>query len=335
MKNRMLLLTAGSALVLSACGGGGGGSGTSTPAPTPTSTLSPITAANATSAAGNAYAATTSIGASSSSLTDILTGVSISGANISTVSPVLNLVKRAYVPSAPQLLTGVTYSESCTGGGTVTIDANLRNNQTISNGDTMTLTAKNCVEDGETLNGAMSITFSEVSGDIVNSTGAATMDTRFNGFSVTSGSDTAGMNGDMKIAISVTGPTSYSLTISGKSLQATEQKSGANVASFTLADYSVTASANGTTISSAANFMLSGSSNSLGQFAYSVKNIQPFVSVGTAMPGAGALIVNGAGSSVTLTAVNSSSVKVDFSAKGDGTITQTNTLSWAQFLASI
>jgi hypothetical protein len=333
MKNRIMLFTVGSALVLSACGGGGGSSGTT--APPPVSTLSTITADNANKAAGNAYAATAAI-SESTSLTDIVTGVAIAPASIGTVSPVLKLVKRAYAQGAPQLLTGVSFTEACSGGGTVTIDANLHNTQALSNGDTMSLTALNCVEDGDRMNGVMSITFAGVSGDILNSSvGAATLDTRFTNFSISSGSDPASINGDMKIAMTVASSTSKSVVISGKSLQTTEQQAGAPAANRTLTDYSLTGSTNGATRTSAANFTVSGNTSSLGQFFYTVKNLQPFVAVGTAVPGSGALIVNGASSSATVTVLNTSNVRVDFSAKGDGTITQTATLSWAQFLASI
>jgi hypothetical protein len=66
-----------------------------------------------------------------------------------------------------------------------------------------------------------------------------------------------------------------------------------------------------------------------------VKSVQPFVSVGTGMPGSGSLIVNGNASSVTVTALGAGGVRLDYSAKGDGVITQTTTLSWADFNASL
>jgi hypothetical protein len=336
MKYRTLFLAIASTLVLSACGGGGGDPGSvGGPAPVQTSALTPITAANANKAAASGYSANDLIGNSSTSITGVLTGVSMDGSGISAVSPVLTLVKRAVGPGGAPLLTGITVSEACSGGGTVKIDANLHNTQTISNGDTMTLTASNCVEDGNNLNGVLTIAFSNVSGDLINtSSGAATMDTRFTGFNIASGSETATMNGDMKIAIRITSATVSSVTISGRSLQVNEQKAGAAVANVTLADYALTGSTDGTSTTTSANFTLSGNVNGLGQFAYMVKNIQPFVSVGTAMPSSGSLIVNGAASSVTVTALNASSVRLDYSARGDGTITQTTTLSWSEFAAS-
>jgi hypothetical protein len=337
MKHRISFLAIASTLVLGACGGGGGDTGsTAAPAPVQTSALTPITAATSNKTAANAYVAKDLIGNSSSPLANVLTGVSIGGTGIGAVSPVLKLVKRAVGQGSAPLLTGVTTSQACSGGGSISVDANLHNAQTVSNGDSMTVTASNCVEDGTNLNGTVTIAFSAVSGDLVNgSTGAATLATSFTGFSIVSGSETATINGDMKIAISLASATSSAVTISGTSLQATEQKAGATVANLTLSDYSLSGSTNGTTTTSAASFTLSGNANGLGQFAYTVKNIQPFVTVGTVMPGSGSLIVNGAASSVTLTALNASSVRLDYSAKGDGTITQSTTLSWSEFVASI
>jgi hypothetical protein len=336
MKRHTFFLAIASTLVLSACGGGGSSGAAAGPTPVQTSALTPITEANSGKAAANGYTANTLIGESSSPVSGVLTGVSMGGTGIGAVSPVVKLVKRTFGQGGVQLLTGVTLSQACSGGGTIAIDASLRNTQAVSNGDTMTITAQNCIEDGNNLNGRMTIAFSDVSGDVMNSwSGAATLDTSLTNFSIASGSETATLNGDMKIVLKVTSMTTSSVTISGKSLQASEQKAGATVANLTLGDYSFTGSTNGATTTSSVSFALSGNANSLGQFAYTVKSLQPFVSVGTAMPGSGSLIVNGAASSVTVTALSASSVRLDYSAKGDGVITKSTTLSWAEFIASI
>ena len=336
MKNRLLLLSASGVLVLSACGGGGSSGNTGGPTPGPVSTLSTITPANSSRAASNAYAATAVIGESSATFDGLLTGVSVGRADIGVVAPVLRLVKQVYARDGQPLLIGVTMTEACSGGGSITIDATVRNQDTASNGDTVKITANNCVEDGDTFNGALSATFSNITGDIVNSsTGTATMDTSFTNFSLRSGSETLGINGDMKIAINQTNATSNSVTISGNSLQTTEQRGGINQASRTLTDYSMTGTTRGTTVTRIASFTMSGSTSALGQFSYSVKNLQPFVSNGADMPGSGSLIVNGASSSVTLTVASATNVRLDYSAKGDGNITQTTNLGWNEFLMSI
>jgi hypothetical protein len=334
MKSMPSLTALACVLSLSACGGGGGGSGSAS-TPVQTSALTVISAADAPKAASNGYAAGSLISQSSSSLTDIVTGASMAPTGVGAVSPVLDLVKRAFGRDGGNLVTGVTMSNACTGGGTVTIDATLRSQNTLNNGDTLTMTAKNCIEDGDTLNGALSMTVSGVSGDIVNgTTGAVTLDTRFTAFSVASGSTNDTLNGDMKIGLNATSPTDLALAISGTSLQVTEQRAGATVATRTLTAYSVTGSVHATTVTAAANFTVSGNANGLGQFAYTVQSLQPFVGTTTAdLPTSGAMIVNGAGSSVTATVV-SNGVRLDYSAKGDGVITQTSTLSWSNFLGS-
>jgi hypothetical protein len=266
----------------------------------------------------------------------MLTGVSVGGANLSVVAPAVDLIRKAYPRAAKGLLTGVTLTEPCTQGGTMTIDANLRNQQTLSNGDTITITANNCIEDGDTINGTLAATVSNVTGDVLNSYNwTATLDTSFRNFNVTSGADKASVEGDMRIAMAQTNSLNSSVTVSGKSLRLTEQRNGANVATLTLADYSMNGTTQGSTSRSAASFTISGTSNGLGQFSYAVKNIEPFVSAGASMPSSGALIVNGASSSVTLTVLPVNGVRLDFSAKGDGVVTQTSNLSWTELLAAI
>lgn len=334
MKTTYSLAAVGCTLVLSACGGGGGGSGSGAGStPVQASSLSTIAAADAPKVASNGYAAGTLISQSSTSLTGVVTGVSIAPPGVGAVSPVLNLVKQAYERNGASLLTGVTISDSCAQGGTLTIDATLHDQNTLSNGDTLTMTAFNCTEDGSTMNGKLSITVSGVSGDVINSTtGAVTLDTRFNNLSIASGSTADTLNGDMKISITATSGVDAALAISGTSLLVTEQRSGATVATLTLTAYSVNGSVHGSTVSAAANFSVAGNANGLGQFAYTVKNLQPFVQT-TGVPASGSLIVNGAGATVTATVV-SNGVRVDYSAKGDGVVTQTSTLSWSDFLAA-
>jgi hypothetical protein len=338
MNNRTFLLplTIGAALALSACGGGGGASGSAPPNIDLTPTPSPISASNSPKAASNAYAANASLSDSSSSVTAALTGVSIEGVNISTVSPALDMINRAYNRGAPKLLTGVSFSESCSGGGTVSINGTVQNEQVASNGDTITFTTANCVEGGATLNGAFTISLSGISGTAfsVNAWGA-TIDVQFNAFSVASGSTAVAGSGDMKIVINQASSNSNSVAVSGKSFQTSVNSAGVNVASRTLTNYSAAGTTQGNTFTSAANFTMVGNTSALGQFAYTVKNLQPFVIIGGGTPTAGSFLVTGASSSVKMTVVDANSVRLEYSAKGDGVITETSTLGWASFLSSL
>jgi hypothetical protein len=340
MKNRAFLLplTFGAALVLSACGGGGGGAGNSTSVSDtgPTTTLTAISFNNAGKAASNAFVANGSISNSSATATDSLTGVSLAGLNTSVVAPTLDLIKLSYNRVAPELLTGVERSDPCPGGGKVTINFNRQNPDVISNGDTIALTLDNCVENGVAFNGGFNVKLSGISGNPASDVAFnATFDVLFNAFRASAGSEAVSVNGDMKIELKQASPTSESILITGNTLETSETQGGVLVASRVMSGYSVTATTQGATFSSKGDFNLSGNTTGLGPFKYSVKNIQPFISTGNAAPTSGSLIVNGASSSVTMTVIDTASnVRLDHSAKGDGVITGTSTVSWPTFISS-
>jgi hypothetical protein len=47
------------------------------------------------------------------------------------------------------------------------------------------------------------------------------------------------------------------------------------------------------------------------------------------------MLVTGAASSVTITAVDARSVRLDLSARGDSVVTETRTVSWPEFQQSL
>jgi len=328
-----LLLTAGCAVILSACGGGGGSggsstgtsTGTGTPPATQTSPLTAITSANSTLAANAGYSSGSSVGG-------VVTGVSVQPAAVGVITPVLDLTKRVYTARTSNMLAGVTFTQACTDGGSIRVDASLHSQNTFSNGDTIVLWVDSCIENGEYLNGRLSMKVSGVSGDVLGSnTGSVTLAASFDSFAVNStvGRMSAWVTGDMNIALTANNATSASLAISGSSLQLEVLPHGAPAAKFTLADYTVTGSTNGSTVTSAASFKVSGSSSTLGVFNYTVKNLTPFVYHGAPTPDAGALTVTGAGSSVTVSATGGANVRLDYN---DGATVQTKTMSWSELL---
>ena len=324
-------------LTLTACGGGG--STSAPPVSAPVSTLSPITAANSTQVASNAYAANGSIGDSSTGVSSLITGVSIDGGSPGVVTPALALLKRSYASGVPVLLTGVSTTSStqaCSGGGSITVSGTIAGTGGPSNGDKITVVASNCVEDGAAISGTMAMTFSNVSGNVFGSgAGAATIDLTFTDFSVAEGTTSATVTGDMKLAMSQTATGSINLGISGISLQSIERKAGVKVSDFRLSNYTATVAGSGTTFSVSTNYALAGTFGSLGQLNVTVSTLQPFVVGASGIPSAGSMIINGAASSVMATVVPGNKVRLDYSAKGDGVITQTNTIDWTTFVASL
>lgn len=321
-----------SLLALSGCGGGGGG-GSSAPAPTPpVSTLSPITAANSAQVASNAYAANGAISSSSTGVGSLVSGVSVGGTAPGVVTPALALLKRAYATGAPALLTGVSSTQACSGGGTIAVTGIPPGSSGPANGDKISVTASHCVEGGTTTDGTLAMTFSNLSGNVFGSgAGTATMDMTFTNFSVVEGATTDTVSGDMKLAASQTAAGYLTLAISGASLQSVELKAGAKVSDVRMSDYTATIAGSGDIFSVSASYAMSGTMGSLGQVNYTVRTLQPFTVGASGVPSAGSMIVNGAASSVTATVVPANKVRLDYSAKGDGVITQTTTVDWATF----
>jgi hypothetical protein len=338
LKNSLffLPLTISAALVLSACGGGDSSSDSTSTNTPQQSTFSSITAENSTQAASNAYAAHVSINDSSSAVSAVLTGVSIDGPGVSMVAPALGMINRAYNKGSMKLLAGVSMSEACSGGGTISVNGSMRSEDVASNGDALAFTTNNCVEGGIILNGAFTITLSNISGAAFTSNiWNATIDTRFNEFSVTMGGETVAATGDMKITVTQASSISNSIAISGSTFRTSQIIAGVKVAERTLFDYSVAGTTQGTTFSGSASYTMTGNSKGLGQFAYSVKTLQPFVSVNGAIPRSGALIVNGSSSSVTMTVLDTNNVRLEYRANTDGGVTKTDTVSWASFNSSL
>jgi hypothetical protein len=56
----------------------------------------------------------------------------------------------------------------------------------------------------------------------------------------------------------------------------------------------------------------------------------PLVFAGGTDPVSGSIVVTGVNSSVIITALDGDTVRLDLSANGDGTITDSKTMTWAQ-----
>jgi hypothetical protein len=262
----------------------------------------------------------------------MLNGVSIAPVDTGLIAPVFDLLKRAYSQQDASLLTGVTRSYSCTEGGSIAVEATQHDPLTPTAGDTWKFTSTNCGASGTIQNGTISAKVTDAAGNLFQTTsGAMTLDVAFGNYSSLQGGVNTVVDGGMKVSVTKMGLSSSTFTTTGTSLQQTIQQSGATIATRTLSSFSVTGSKEGSLLTSAANFSLSGHSNRLGQFAYTVKNVTPFISTATVTPTSGALVITGAGSSVTMT-VSPDSVRLDHSDNANGTITSTTTRTWNDFL---
>lgn len=332
-------------LVLSACGGGGGGNDAGN-----IGTANANTSTNTTGGTGTTVAAMTKANYSEvasiavnpvgqllnlDQVTGSLTsGVEVKGTQLGLGDATLAIYSRFRARNG-QLITGAAYTENCSGGGSITINESSASDQSVSVGDSASITAVNCKESGlPTFNGKLSLKVTAVSGDPVNSMRySMTLAGLYDNFTFINGSESLSISGDIAISASQNGSDTVNIGIGGNALGFSVVQSGASTGSYQLSNYSFSGTEANGTISLSGNYTVSGASPKLGgQYAFSVETFQPIV-VGSSSdhPSSGVLIVRGAPATVTVTAINSSSVRLDYSDNGDGAVSATRTLAWTEF----
>ncbi|WP_233800700.1 hypothetical protein [Paraburkholderia sp. HP33-1] len=330
-----------SACLLVACGGGGGGTSASNSSSNSNSAATGvITTTNAQDAVAYAYSGVQDLGTQSSTGASLAAGVSIETPTAGLISASLSqLYKGLGVQPVNNLVAGVTTgsSASCASGGTISVSVTEATPGIVSNGDSMTITATNCSENGEVINGQLAYGFSNISGTIGSSTAwSATLTLNYTNLTLQSGGVTIGANGDMSLGYNQTDSQDATAVVSGSSLQMNLTQSGGTVISRTLTAYSFNGSISGSTNTSSANFTLTGSSPALGSVNYTVKTTTAFQAVSGANPSVGSMTVTAANNSTaTLTAIDSTNVRIDIDSNGDGVIDQTINTTWADLNSRI
>jgi hypothetical protein len=268
-----------------------------------------------------------------------LTAVSTQTPNSSLLDIVLQQTYSA-IANEPStgLVTGVSSSTTanCSGGGSVTVSYTVTSTSTITAGDTLTIATNNCVDSGSTLNGSMTVTFNAFTGTF-SSTGAwsGSLTYNFANTVITTGSDSTAVDGDMSMSYNQSSYQVASYSVSGNSLQTTTVTSGTST-SRTISTYSYTGTRSGNLYTFTPNFTISGSLGKLGNTSFSVTTLTAFKQNGSSYPYEGVMKITATdNTSVTLTAIDSTSVKLDIDSDGDGTTNQTNTITWAALTASL
>lgn len=330
-KKVSVALSLASLTLLAACGGGG--SGDSAAGQTNTSV---ITSSNAQAVSAQALNANTAVNGGATTASGFATGVSISGNTTAQSGLVRTVLEQLYkgLDLAPgsNLVTGVTTTESgvCTGGGTISATITYSSESSRSNGDSVTITSTNCVEAGKKMNGKFTMTFSNLSGTIGSAYNwGATLALTFTNFSVEENGEVSGVNGDMTLAYSQTNSQNSSASITGSSMRATLARSGTTVLDETLASYNVSDTIVSTLETQSANFTFTD--NLAAKLtSYVVKTIAPFKQTsGSSYPYQGALTITaGNGSKATVTALDSTNVRIDVDSNADGTVDQTINTTW-------
>jgi hypothetical protein len=322
--------------ILVGCGGGGGSDTNNTSIPAGIQ----ITAANAPDAVAYAYSGVEGLGSQSSTGASLATGVSVKAATTGLIAGSLRqLYAGLNAQPVDNFAAGVTITESydCAGGGTISTSVIAAASDRISNGDTLSIIAANCVEDGDVMNGRIDYGFSNLSGTIGSSSAwGAKLTLNFRDFSIKSGGDSISANGDMTLNFNQTSYGVASASVSGSSLQLGETKSDRTVIDYTLTGYSFNFSVNASTVTFGGNFAIRGSSPRLGNVSFTVRSNAQFRAIGAGNPSVGSLTVIAAdNSSATVTVLDSTNVKIDLDKNGDGVIEETITTTWADLRSRI
>jgi hypothetical protein len=332
--------TISSAILLTACGGGGGNGGTTSAAPsTPstTQTAPSITVSNSKDVAAQGYSGTEALNSQVSSGSGMVTGVSTSTAGGGLIDAAIQQLYLAVDNAGPNLAVGVTTSKTinCPGGGTASGTVSYASASTMTAGDTISLTGNNCVMSGMKLNGTINIAVTAASGTpSISSAWSATLALTMTKFSVDTGGEVNTGTGDVTVTYNQTGLNTATFSANGKSLQVQTTK-GTSTTDRTLTGYSYSGSRDSSgTYTYRSNFTLNGNFAKLGNATYDVKTTTDFKQKLGSFPTAGVLVVTAADkSSLTLTVVNSTTVKLDVDKNGDGTIDDSTTTTWTELNA--
>lgn len=328
----------GSVFALPGCGGGGGG-GDDTAGEVPAS--STITLANSTNVAAQSLAASSSLSGQVDGVAGtagLVTGVSVSldGDKTPLIDASIAQLYRALQAKPSSVVVGVSGSEtvSCSGGGTATVSFNVADPDVVSNGDSVSISASNCVEDGMRMNGGLSLTFSNITGTpSASSSWSATLAITFRNFSVVDGSVTDSANGDLRLGYSQ-GASGYSYSATGNSLAVSTTRGGSTV-TRTISNYSDSGTVNASGISHGADFTISGNLPNLGSnVRYTVDTVVNFQQQEGSNPHAGQLTVKATDNTgMRLTVIDTSNVRIELDKNADGTYEETVNKTWADIYA--
>lgn len=331
-------VSSAAALALLACGGGGGGGGDAPSVPSATALV--ITSANAPSVAAEALETSTSTDAASAA-GQFVTGVQVDAGSGSGGHPQLLASATRTLLAKPRtagpVAAGAVVSQACSGGGTVTVDATTSGASYLVAGDSLGISASNCVEsvDGTTvvMNGSMSIAITSGSYDPSSFVypKSVTMRIVSRSFSAAvSGGPTEVFDGDLTLALTETSATTGSLTATATSLTSTVGSHR-----ITLSDYRLQAAqtATGSTLSVSTNVETNNARLGSTPVRYSLATETPVTVSSSGAVTGGSIRVSGSNSSMVLlvTATDTFSLQVD--TNGDGTADSTRAVTLADLQA--
>ncbi|MGB5623676.1 MAG: hypothetical protein WBN65_14375, partial [Gammaproteobacteria bacterium] len=215
----------------------------------------------------------------------------------------------------------------CLVTGTVSVSGNLRSQDTLSPGDTITARFTNCDDgEGEVVNGVLTLDIDTFEGDLLSGFVALGVTMGFQSFSVTEGGEVHTVSGGLSVLIDTRNYPLNTFTMSSGSLSVTD-----GVETVVLSNFTTTASSDESSQPPAFTFESSGriSVPRHGSVTYRVE--EPFTGFGEGDPESGVLYIEGSGGgNITATVLSSTQVQLDMDYDGNGSIDETLIVTWVE-----
>lgn len=313
------------AALLAACGGGGGGAegaGGTPGLPVASNSLG-ISASN--------YQQVAEVALQSSAFLLEAGSVGLGGGPgaRSAASPRLAQAQQAQEGRAQALGTS-TDSLPCAQGGSLFVSfSDQNNNANMDAGDSLSIDARSCREDGQTLQGGLLMTAKSFSGTLGSNSFSGALQMALSDFSVIEGNDRSGASGSFELQVAVAnGGSEINLVVDKLTLNGS--KRGLSF-SHQVQDARLSLSSNAAGVSTSSS-TATVSSNRLDGKSVRVETLSPLVlQAGAQYPDRGQLMISGdARSKLRLSPQSASQVLLEVDADGDGTFESRYTKAWSE-----
>lgn len=309
--------------LLAACGGGGGGGGGG--AITAAAPVA-VTSANAPQVASASLEASDGLSGNTEGVVGIVPAAvgSSSPTDLNIVETIIDQVRKA-----PQIDNGgysiaavQDVNQNCDSGNLSLTFNDADNSASLTSGDTISMSANACTFSGVTMNGSISISNVVVTGDQITPPYSMQFRLTTSGFSVSSGGETAAINGSGTISESTSDDITFTSSFSGAGIEMT---AGNEV--LTLTDYQITEVENEATGAYSMDISATVSSPALGG-SVTITTDVPLSGVYPFEADAGQITCTGDNSSVTIIVIDSTSVQLEVDLDGDAVTDDTIIESW-------
>ena len=317
--------------VLVACGGGGGGGAPAASGQVAVATKASLDSSNYVAVAQEALSSSSYLADSGSlatgaetSNTDVL--VRFGEAQAAQVS--------SWFANAPALATGATVvtTKACTGGGSLTVtETDLNGNNRADAGDSVSLAASNCVFQGSTLNGGLTLTLNSITGNTSAPRYAAAFTMTFNNLSARSATATNTGNGTLMLSLNVKSSTDQSFSLTASQFKTTSTY-GSTTYNRSIESYTVNMALTASTSTTSAFGTLT--SSAFDSKFVTIDTPVPFVrQLSQPRPASGQATVTGAnGAMLRLTALSSTQVRIELDADANGTYETSVIKLWSELI---